>query len=602
MPMSVQDTTKNNKLIINPEFKKQLLLLKSSANAELNIQVSLDKMVSDKQYRLTVLSELDGLGSDEFNALVTQLKHTAVYIKLAPIEPDNKPQKSSPTEKKQSPLVTLLVSIFLLIAIAGFVSWQNGYLTFGNAVPVVAQVVLKEKVVPQVTVEERKLQPEQEVAVVTPAIIPAVIVKKKISLPSENRIMKLRLHGSNTVGENLAPALLEAFLRKQSVSQMQWVQGDMSVERELQYVQDDHVYAIELHAHGSSTGFEDLLTNKADMSMSSRKIKASETEELRATIGDISSTNQEYIIGLDGLAVIVNQNNSISSITTDTLAKIFSGEITNWQQLGGADLTINLYARDKNSGTWDTFNSLVLKANKKQLNANSLRFESSSELSSQVAHDVAGIGFIGLPYVHNSKALAISASKESAVIYPTRFTVSTEDYALSRRLYMYAPHSNNQMAQDFSQFVISAEGQNVVEQVGLVSQNIKLEDTYTVKSAPQIYNNYAEVASRLSVSFRFESGSNQFDNKAKRDIKRLVEYLSDHSGRRIVLMGFSDSLGDPKMNLSLSLVRASKLEKELNSYGLNVTAVEGFGAKLPIASNRSAMGRSKNRRVEVWVF
>ena len=71
--MSQQDTAKNSKLIINPEFKKQLLLLKSTANAELNIQVSLDKMVSDKQYRLTVLSELDGLGSDEFNGLVRQI-------------------------------------------------------------------------------------------------------------------------------------------------------------------------------------------------------------------------------------------------------------------------------------------------------------------------------------------------------------------------------------------------------------------------------------------------------------------------------------------------------------------------------------------------
>jgi len=82
----------------------------------------------------------------------------------------------------------------------------------------------------------------------------------------------------------------------------------------------------------------------------------------------------------------------------------------------------------------------------------------------------------------------------------------------------------------------------------------------------------------------------------------LLGYLEEHPGRRIVLMGFSDSWEDPKMNLLLSIDRASQLEKRLNSYGVSVTAVEGFGEKLPIASNKTAQGRSKNRRVEVWVF
>ena len=599
--MSVQNSHKNSKLIINPAFKKQLLLLKSCANAELNIQISLEKMVSDKQYRLTVLFELDGLGSDEFNGLVRQLKHTPVYIKLATTEPANHNQQQPPsTVTKKLPLVTLFFSFLLVLAVAAFISWQNGYRIIDTTSPATALLVLSGKALLETTQGAQSVP--LTTAIVAPIIIESPTAKKAISLPSKKRNITLRLHGSNTVGESLAPALLEAYLRSQSVDQMLWIEGDVSVERELQYVQGGKVYAIELHAYGSTTGFKDLLNNKTDMSMSSRKIKTTEIENLREKWGDLSSSKQEFIIGLDGLAIIVNKNNPITSISNELLAKVFSGEINNWQQLGGLDLAINLYARDENSGTWDTFNSLVLKVNKKQLNKSSQRFESSSELSHQVSQDIASIGFIGLPYINNSKALAISTSKESALIYPTRFTVSTEDYSLSRRLYMYTPHNGNQMALDFSQFIISARGQNIVEQVGLVSQNIKLEETYSVKNAPQTYNNYAEVASRLSVNFRFQSGSNEFDNKAKRDIKRLVDYLTKHNGRRIVLMGFSDSSGDEKMNQSLSLVRASKLEKALNTYGLNITAVEGFGAKLPIASNKTKWGRSKNRRVEVWVF
>ena len=594
--MPGQESVKKQKLIINPEFKKLLLLLKNIANTELNIQISLDKMVSDKQYRLTVLSELDGLGSNELNSLVKQLKHTSVYIKL--VSPKNEIQeKQQPAHvPNKISLATVLSSFSLIIIVAFFVSWQSGFLNIST------QKTVKQVIISPVKEIELVEQPVKPQTMPNPVVLAPIIEKKQATLPSKDRLVKLRLHGSNTVGENLAPALLEAYLASQKVTEMQWVQSGVTVERELQYIQGNTVYAIEVHAHGSSTGFKGLLAGTADMSMSSRKIRVTEVEALRSSKGDLSSSNQEYIIGLDGLAIIVNKNNPLSSITSEHLAKIFSGEINNWQQLGGDDLAINVFARDENSGTWDTFNSLVLKANNKKLLKESQRYESSSALSAQVSLDEAGIGFIGLPYVNNSKALAISASQESAVIYPTRFTVSTEDYALSRRLYMYAPRSGNTMAQEFSQFVISQQGQNIVEQVGLVSQNIKLEETYSVKNAPKIYNNYAQVASRLSVNFRFKSGSNEFDNKAKRDIKRLVDYLTNHSGRRIILMGFSDSLGDSKMNQSLSLVRASKLEKELNAYGLNITAVEGFGAKLPIASNKSSIGRSKNRRVEVWVF
>lgn len=604
--MCTQEATNNRKLIINPEFKKQLLLLKRNANAELNIQISLDKMASDKHYRLTVLSELDGLGSDVLNTLVTQLKHTPVYIKIitTTIAVNELPAP------KKSRLSLMLMSLLIIIVIAGFISWQNGYIRVGNGESRLLnnQAISANLIKETVSVDNATYVPAlvatsviNSLDIITPDV-DAAMAKKELILPSQHRSITLRLHGSNTVGENLAPALLEAYLRDKQVTQMKWMKAGVSVERELQYIQNDQVYAIQLHAHGSSTGFNDLLTGDADMSMSSRKIKPEEIDALKPMLGNLASSGQEYIIGLDGLAIIVNKNNPLMSITNEILAKIFSGEIVNWKQLGGQDLAINLYARDNNSGTWDTFNSLVLKANKKQLMESSERIESSNELSQRVADDIAAIGFIGLPYINNSKALAISATLDSAVIYPTRFTVSTEDYILSRRLYMYASNRGNKMAQEFIQFVISQPGQNVVESVGLVSQNIKLETAYTVKNAPQNYNNYADIASRLSVSFRFKSGSNEFDNKAKRDIKRLVDYLSLHTGRRIVLMGFSDSTGDPEMNASLSLVRATRLEKKLNAYGLNITAVEGFGAQLPIASNKSAIGRSKNRRVEVWVF
>jgi phosphate transport system substrate-binding protein len=98
--------------------------------------------------------------------------------------------------------------------------------------------------------------------------------------------------------------------------------------------------------------------------------------------------------------------------------------------------SIRIYAWDDKSGTFETFRALVLGV--KTLVSDAKRFEDSDALSEAVASDPRGVGFIGLPYVHSAKALAVSESGARA-LQATRLTVSTEDYPLPRRLYLYAP-------------------------------------------------------------------------------------------------------------------------------------------------------------------
>src|SRR5690606_21177769 len=126
----------------------------------------------------------------------------------------------------------------------------------------------------------------------------------------------------------------------------------------------------------------------------------------KLNLGDLSKIGNEHIIALDGLAIIVNQNNPLKAISTEMLARVFSGEISRWSELGGPELPIVLLARDDNSGTFDTFNSLVLKKYAKQLSAKAQRFESSTDLSVAVSQHEAAIGFIGLNYISYNKALA----------------------------------------------------------------------------------------------------------------------------------------------------------------------------------------------------
>lgn len=613
-------------LILNPDFKRKVVKLKVLASSEFDIQLSLDKLVLDEQYRHTVFYELASLGNEQIVQQIKSLQRTAVYIEAKSSILKTSEQQTSANPNKLNSLSnnkfnTLLSAINLSIksTVQGTKSSEKHYNKAWLMIILLGSIIFAFFVLLQINVLQvnfsssipslthpltntDKLAIEKTVHVESANIAAKVIESPVLTLPLEKAQVSIRLHGSNTIGEHLAPALIEAYLRELGITEMMWLKGDSKVSRRLQYLYNNQAFVIELDAYGSSTAFKDLLNGEADLAMSSRQIKNKEVELLKAQYGNLSLVGNELIISLDGLAIIVNANNSLKQLTLLQLSQIFAGEVNNWKQLGGKDLAINLYARDSHSGTWDTFKNLVLVPQGKKLSTAAKRYQSSSELSHFVAEDEAGIGFIGLTYINNSKALSIAATEYSTPIYPTHFTVSTEDYPLARRLYLYAPSSSSPFIKGFAHFVTSSAGQSVVEKVGLVSQNIKLETIYHIKNAPQTYNDYSEIASRLSVNFRFQRDSSLLDNKGQQDLLRLVEYMMQNQGRRIVLMGFSDASEEESESIELSIMRAKALERELESRGLNITAVEGFGSQLPIASNNTLIGRSKNRRVEIWIF
>ncbi|MEW5681962.1 MAG: phosphate ABC transporter substrate-binding/OmpA family protein [Pseudomonadota bacterium] len=546
--------------------------------SKFQIQLSLAQLQDNEDYRAAVVAELNALKDEELNSVLIQLDAaTKSVVDVAPVASE---VTSTAIAGKSKVLLALVLSI---VALAG-----GGYFWFtSNSV----QPALAVSATPATTAIPAQQGPA--------ANMPAADASGSTQ---PNVTPVLRVHGSNTVGEKLAPALLEAFLAEQGGSAFAWQQGNSEVEKQLRFTTAGQSEAIELHAHGSGTAFSGLLSHKADIGMSSRKVTPDEVTQARSDLGDLSKIGNEHIIALDGLAIIVNQNNSLKAISTETLAKIYAGEISRWSQLGGQDKPIVLLARDNNSGTFDTFNSLVLKKHGKMLSDNATRFESSTELSVAVSQDEAAIGFIGLNYISYNKALAISEGADTTPIYPTRFTISTEDYALSRRLYLYTPTAASQLAKDFAQFAISEKGQQLVEQTGLISQNIRVEKVFAVEGAPASYNRYADTGQRLSLNFRFNYGENDLDNKGKRDLERLIRFMEQNSGRRLVLMGFSDAVGAVAKNNELALRRAKAVERELTARGIPVVAVESYGELLPVANNDTDAGRERNRRVEVWVI
>ena len=430
--------------------------------------------------------------------------------------------------------------------------------------------------------------------------LPAVAAP--LSIPDQGPA--LRIQGSNTIGAALGPALVKGLMEYQGLQDVRAEPGaGVNEQRVVGKTRQGQTVTIEVAAHGSSTGFTALKNNRADLAAASRPIKDNELVDLDP-LGDLKSPGAEHVIAIDGLAIIVNPRNPLSTLNTEQLAQIFNGEVSTWEALGGTGGAIHLYARDDQSGTFDTFRELVLSRRGQPLAPSAKRFESSEQLSDAVSQDPQGIGFIGLPSVRQAKAVAI-VDGDSQPMLPLTSLIATEDYPLSRRLFFYLPPSSrNPWAKALVEFSQGSKGQAIVAANGFIAQQVQAIGVAPRPPMPDDYQAIARDAQRLTVNFRFDEGSASLDNKARQDVQRVVAYIRSHGklNKQVTLVGFGDTKNDPQRAALLSKLRAMAVRRELVKSGVVLKDIRGFGAQMPVAANTADEGRIKNRRVEVWVY
>ncbi|MGE3228133.1 MAG: substrate-binding domain-containing protein [Hyphomicrobium sp.] len=436
------------------------------------------------------------------------------------------------------------------------------------------------------------------------------------------------IQGSNTIGARLMPALVEAFAVSIGGKTVTLVGSQPEeVEIRLQTDAGGTLASVRVHSHGSGTAVPGLISGDARLGMLSRPIDAKEVEALKAAgIADLRATASEHVVALDGVLVLTARGNPVKALSMHQVAGIFSGAITDWAALGGQPGRIQVYARDDKSGTFDTFNALVLKPRKAALTAGAQRFESSEELSDSVARDANGIGFVGFAYLRNAKALEIA--NECGIAYaPTVFNVKTEQYPLSRRLFLYdrnvAPGS---VAERLLAFVMSPAAQDVVRAEGFVDQGIELLDDrdqvmrladgiigLEPDADPAVLKDLAaslKHSSRVSTTLVFRMSSTTLDSKGEADVARIAEFVralrASDPAKGVILAGFTDSAGNFAANQALSQARAEQLKAALVSalgpdVPPSVVVARGYSKLLPTSCNTTKEGRNRNRRVEVWV-
>ncbi len=553
--------------------------LKRLCETHLRMHIPLNMVLKDEEYRADLLEKALSTGNEELTNLVWEIRK----MEDALLESTQEQDAHKSRKKSQNSFRMHFATAFAF----AFIIFMGGYF-LRSFLPMDAGEVFVFKAVQNATVESR--------------------LKSHDGQNSDGRLVKadkplFRLHGSNTIGEKLAPRLVEAYLMSQGANNVRTEVGTNPLEKTISGEVNGRIEYVELAAHGSATAFSDMLKDGTDIGMSSRRIKEQERTDLLPKAGDLTLGGSEHVIGLDGLAIIASSNTDVGALTIQQLVDIFSGKITNWSELGGKSQAIKVYARDDKSGTWDTFKNLVLDSHKAELVAGATRIESSSELSDTVAREPGAIGFIGLPYVRHAKVMAIASGDNNKAIIPTHFTVGTEDYPLSRRLFFYTPQGKpNIEAEEFVRFVVTERAQSIVEDVGLVSQNIKVGKPSDNEFYPNDMRALTVQSERLSINFRFKSGSDELDTKSLNDLDRVAKYVEVNAPKRVQLFGFSDSEGDAGKGAELSERRAKVVEEQLIHRGIYPLVVKGMGDTAPLASSKSEAGKNINRRVEVWIL
>jgi phosphate transport system substrate-binding protein len=172
----------------------------------------------------------------------------------------------------------------------------------------------------------------------------------------------------------------------------------------------------------------------------------------------------ELPVALDGLAVYVHEKNPLTEISLDQLNKIYTGVTKNWKDVGGGDECIILYGRENSSGTYAYFKEHVLQNADYYPTTQTL--PGTAAVINAVSKDIRGIGYGGIAYLKGVKALKVKKNATTPGVEPTLENVQKNIYPISRFLYWYLAGQPKDQIKKLTDWVLTAEGQSVVNDVG----------------------------------------------------------------------------------------------------------------------------------------
>lgn len=226
------------------------------------------------------------------------------------------------------------------------------------------------------------------------------------------------------------------------------------------YMKKNPKATIQVTGGGSGVGIAALINGTTDVANSSRPIKPSEMEKIKARY---NTSGIEIACAKDGLSVFLNKANPVSELSIDQLGAIFSGKITNWSQVGGLDAKIQLYGRESSSGTFEFFKEHVVKTD---FSPKCQTLPGTAAIVNAVKKDKYSIGYGGAAYAEGVKDCKVKKDDKSKGVLPTAATIKNKTYPITRYLYMYLKSKPTGEVKAFIDWILSTEGQEIVASVG----------------------------------------------------------------------------------------------------------------------------------------
>ena len=227
-----------------------------------------------------------------------------------------------------------------------------------------------------------------------------------------------------------------------------------------EYMKANPGTVVQVNGGGSGTGIAALINGTVDLAQASRAMKDDEKRDAAKARG---AEIVEEPVALDALGVFVHQTNPIQQLTIAQIRDIYQGRAKNWKDVGGPDAPIVLYGRESSSGTYDYFREHVL--DKGDFAPAVQTLQGTAAIINAISRDRNGIGYGGIAYAKDVRALAVSADGKAPVA-PSEATVADGTYPLSRKLFFYYAANAPERVTAFTKWAVTPEAQSLVSAVG----------------------------------------------------------------------------------------------------------------------------------------
>jgi phosphate transport system substrate-binding protein len=233
-----------------------------------------------------------------------------------------------------------------------------------------------------------------------------------------------------------------------------------------EYMKKNPGLVVQVNGGGSGTGIAALINGTVDLAQSSRSMKSEEKASAEKGRG---SKVVETPVALDSLAVFVNAASPVKELTIEQIASIYKGKVKNWKEVGGPDAPIVTYGRESSSGTYDYFKEHVLAKGDFAPNVQTL--QGTAAIINAVSRDANGIGYGGIAYAKDVRAIGVKKDATGVAIEPKEATVADGSYPLSRKLFFYYFENASESVTNFVQWSLTPEAQALVKNVGYFPLN-----------------------------------------------------------------------------------------------------------------------------------